>query len=85
MAFRWSDKGECEAGRTSEVWKAVYLARLGSQMRLTPSAFSLDARPDEVTTQCGGQGAGLVVSHLVSLGFWGLAPLTDTWRTALSS
>ena len=54
-------------------------------MRLTPSAFSRDAHPNEVTTRCGGRWAGLVVSHLVSLGFWGLAPLTDTWRTALSS
>ena len=59
------------------MWKAVYLAKLGSQMRLTPSAFSRDAHPNEVTTRCGGRWAGLVVSHLVSLGFWGLAPLTD--------
>lgn len=50
-----------------------------------PSARSPDAHPDEVTTHCRGQGAGLVVSHLVSFGFGALEPLTDTWRTTLSS
>lgn len=69
----------------SEVWKAFPFAKPGSQMGLTPLAFSLDAHSNEVTTHWRGQGAGLVVSHLVSFGFGGLAPLTDTWRTALSS
>lgn len=71
----------CRAG---EVWKAVLLAEPGSEMGLTPLVFSLDAHPNEVTTHCRGQGAGLAVSHLVSFGFWGLAPLTDTWKPALS-
>lgn len=69
----------------SKVWKAIVFAKPSSETELTSLVFSLDAHPNEVTTHCRGQGAGLVVSHLVSFGFWGLAPLTDTWRTALSS
>lgn len=95
---RWA-VGEGESqwlsdGQSKGSVKPAGLARCGKLSRWlslahkwgwAPSACSPDAHPDEVTTHCRGQGAGLVVPHLVSFGFGALEPLTDTRRATLSS